>query len=87
MTPAGPVAVTAKVEVPATDGVPARTPPEESVSPAGSAPEATAKVYGPAGPEAVRPCEYGSPTRGAGKVAGVKTTGSEVTVMPYTIAR
>jgi hypothetical protein len=47
------VAVTKKVAVVAAAGVPERTPPEESVRPAGSAPLWSVNVYGAVPPDAV----------------------------------
>ena len=47
------LALTVKLKVPPAVGVPLSTPPEERVSPAGSAPAVTVKVYGDAPPLAV----------------------------------
>ena len=52
-----PVTVTVKAEVPAAVGVPATTPPEESVRPTGNAPDVTAQAYGGVPQQAARACE------------------------------
>jgi hypothetical protein len=49
----GLVAVTVKSKVPSFVGIPVSLPSAPSVSPSGRSPEATAKVNGPGGPDAV----------------------------------
>ena len=51
------VTVTVKEKFPAAVGVPLKTPAEESVTPAGSAPPVTAHVYGVFPPVAASDCE------------------------------
>jgi hypothetical protein len=53
--------VAVKAEAPAAVGVPAITPPEESVRPAGNAPDVTAQEYGGVPQQADRVCEYAAP--------------------------
>jgi hypothetical protein len=68
------VAVTVKVNAPDTVGVPERTPPEESTSPAGNAPAVTAKVCGARPPDAVNVWLYGVPCAAPTSVAGKTVT-------------
>ena len=57
-----PLAWTVKFETPAADGVPLKTPAEESVSPAGSAPDNTDQPYGVVPPVAANVWLYALPT-------------------------
>ena len=57
LTPFASVAVISKLLLPVALGVPLSTPVLDSVSPAGSDPLVTAKVYGPVPPDAVSVCE------------------------------
>jgi hypothetical protein len=72
------VAVTVKVKLPDTVGVPERTPAEESTSPAGNAPAVTANVCGARPPDAVSVWLYGvpctPPTSASGKTVTVAHT-------------
>jgi hypothetical protein len=61
------VTVAVKAEVPAAVGAPAITPPDESVRPAGNAPDVTAQAYGGVPQQADRACEYGEPVIPDGK--------------------
>ena len=75
---AGLVAVTVKLGVPATVGVPLSAPALLSVRPAGRLPEVTVKVNGPTGPDAVIAWLYADPIRPFGSDAGATTTGAGV---------
>ena len=59
-------------------GVPAMTPVELRVNPAGKAPELSAYVYGPVPPVAVRVWLYGVPTVPAGNDAGVNVSTGQI---------
>src|SRR5688500_3458438 len=59
-----------KVEVPAVVGVPANWPPAVSVTPAGSAPAVTPKLYGPVPPLPTIVWLYPIPTVPLGNVGG-----------------
>jgi hypothetical protein len=69
------VTVAVKAEVPAAVGAPAITPPEESVRPAGKAPDVTAQVYGGVPQQADRACEYGVPVMPGGSEDVVMASG------------
>jgi hypothetical protein len=69
-------AVTVKANVPTAVGVPVNAPEGLRVSPGGSAPAVTAKVYGPGGPDAVIVWLYATPPAPFGRVAGASTTGT-----------
>src|SRR5207253_1931287 len=69
------VAVTVNGNIPAAVGVPVSAPLLLRLSPS-RFPEATAKVNGPAGPDAVIAWLYGEPTSPLGRVAGDTTTGT-----------
>src|SRR5438876_8444915 len=51
-----------KLDVDAIVGVPDSTPPVDNDMPVGTLPPLTVKAYGGTPPEAVTPCEYGTPT-------------------------
>ena len=59
---AGLVAVTVKLDAPATVGVPVKVPPLLRVRPADRLPDVTEKVKGPVGPDAVIVWLYAVPT-------------------------
>lgn len=69
--PSPSVARTVKANVPDTDGVPLSTPALLRVTPAGSAPTVTAKVYGAVPPVAVSVWLYATENTPAGSVAGL----------------
>ena len=62
-----PLAWTVKFETPAADGVPLKTPAEESVSPAGSAPDNTDQPYGVVPPVAANVWLYATTHRAGGQ--------------------
>lgn len=66
-TPPASVTVIVKLELPAAVGVPVIAPPEASVSPAGSVPLVTAKLYGVVPLIASTVAVYAAPTVPAGK--------------------
>ena len=81
-----PVTWTVKLEVPAALGVPLKTPAEDSVSPAGSAPEVTDQPYGGVPPVAANVWLYALPTVPAGSGDDVvidSAAGSTVTANAF----
>lgn len=66
LVPAASNAWIVKVDTPAVVGVPASTPPADSVRPAGKDPESTLNVYGAMPPLATKVVEYALPTVPAG---------------------
>lgn len=79
MLPAS-VAMTVQLNEPPAVGVPLRTPADDSVTPAGSEPATTAKVYGAIPPLAVTVCEYALPTPPTGRLAGAMTMAGGATL-------
>src|SRR5206468_550141 len=63
--------------------VPLNTPAVESVSPAGTLPEKTVKVYGPRPPLAVSVWLYAAPSVPPGSVAGLTVTVAAPTTTEY----
>jgi hypothetical protein len=68
--PAASSAITVNVKIPATVGVPERTPEESNVSPFETDPLDTEKMYGAMPPLAVIVCEYRMPVVPEGGDAG-----------------
>jgi hypothetical protein len=74
------VAVTVKEKLPEAEGVPDKTPPEESERPPGRVPLVTLNAYGAVPPEAVIVWLYADPTDAAGNEPGRSVIAGQLTV-------
>src|SRR5688572_31108704 len=81
-----PFASVARIEsgnVPAVDGVPARTPPDVKLMPLGSAPDSNPNEYGAVPPDAVSAWLYAVPLVPAGSADGVIAIVAEAITSEY----